>query len=94
MDTNKEKWINDVFDSFKGKEELTPSDHVFENIEKEISKISQEKVINLRMFIMAASFVLALNIIAISKYATIESKTQLSSNESSLIIDYNMYEYE
>lgn len=100
MNDNKEKWIEEVFQSMKGRQRAKPRPEVFTNIKEQIA-LSETKVARMfqwRYAAVAAVLVLALNIFTLRHYF---QNNQLQDNEmlvssknydQSLITNYKIYE--
>lgn len=98
MKNEKEKWIEEVFDSATGSRRAKPSEDLFAKIERQID-IPNAKIIPLgqwRVAVAAAVVILILNIFAISQFNKgYESSTSELANDpssESLISNYKLYE--
>ncbi|UBM60167.1 hypothetical protein LAG90_05865 [Marinilongibacter aquaticus] len=97
MDSEKEKWINDVLQSMKGSRKAKPSARLFEQIESKIDS-TEAKVVPLYFWrsVAAAVLLLCLNIFAfqhLNAYRKSVSNTQVetASYSADLISDFNIY---
>lgn len=99
MQTEKEKWVNEVLGSLEGSQRAKPSADLFAKIEKEIAR-PEGRVISmnqLRVAAAAAILLLALNVFLLNQYSrsqqgnSTEWVTEVDSNEQ-LISDFNPYE--
>ena len=97
MKREKEKWIDDVFNSLEGSKRAVPSPHLFSKIEKSLFE-SEAKIIplgNYRLAVAAAILLLTTNILAIYQYtqsSSISSPELINENTESLISDYKLYD--
>ncbi len=96
---DKEKWINDVFDSMKGSQRAKPNPDLFAKIEHQIDA-PEAKVISMhqwRMVAAAAVILLVLNVFALREVPesnalnTDELLVENTSNQQ-LISNYKIYE--
>lgn len=96
---DKEKWIEDVFDSMKGSQRAKPDSGLFAKIEGQIDA-PEAKIIPMRQWNYAAAaavLVLILNVFAMRQYT---QNNELNANEmvvsdvsgQSLISNYKIYE--
>ncbi len=94
---DKEKWIDDVFDSVKGSERAKPSKDLFGKIlnEIDVSDASIIPLFQLRMLAAAAIVLLVLNIAILRQNVqnnNSNSEEWLSEKvEESVISNYNIY---
>lgn len=96
---DKEKWIDDVFDSMKGSQRAKPSPELFSKIENQIYSPAATiiPIIKLRVAAAAAIMLLFFNVISIRQYA---QKAQgdateyivESESDQQLISNFNLYE--
>lgn len=99
MKDNKEKWIEDIFNSLEGSKRAKPNFDLFARIEAEIENIDT-KVIPLRqvrMMAAAAIVLLTLNMGVFLQYtqsqeANNENEVIETIDQSSLISDYKLYD--
>ena len=99
MKDDKDKWIENVFDSMKGSKRAKPSHELFAKIEHQINA-PEAKTISMRQWsytVAAAVLVLVLNVFALRQ---ITQSNELNAGEmivsdassQSLISNYNIYE--
>ncbi len=97
MSTEKDKWIDEVFNSLEGMQPAQPDEKLFSKIENQLFN-EGAKVIPLywiRAAVAAAVLVLSVNIYGVYQYAQgLSSPTEQASQQSSyeLISSYNLYE--
>ena len=99
MKDDKEKWIEDVFDSMKGSQRAKPSTELLAKIEQQIG-VTESKIIpiySFRMVAAAAILLLVLNVFAVRQFMesnTVATEELLVEETSglSLISNYNIYE--
>ena len=98
MKKDKEKWIDEVFDSIKGSQRAVPVDGLFAKIENRIDH-SEAKVISIQQWSVAAAVavgLLFLNAVAIYRYTKSEihgtSLTMEKVDQQGLISNYKIYE--
>ncbi len=97
MSTEKEQWMDEVFNSLEGMQRAQPDEKLFENIEKHLFA-PETKVIPLywiRTAVAAAVVVLSINLYGVYEYTQRSSSQVEQSNTDSsypLISSYNLYE--
>jgi hypothetical protein len=99
MEKDKEKWIEEVFDSLKGSERAKPSADLFAKIENLIDA-PEAKIIPMpqwRVAAAAAVAILFLNVFAVQQFRKINrlNNNELvvdSTSDQQLISNYKIYE--
>ena len=100
MNDEKEKWIEDVFQSMKGSQRAKPRRELLANIENRI-RFSEAKIVTIRQSrygVAAAVLILVLNLFALHQFT---QNNELRDNEmfvstqninESIISNYKIYE--
>lgn len=99
MKEDKEKWIDDVFDSMQGRKRAKPRPGLFAQIEGQIDAL-ETKVIPMRQWnyaVAAAILILVLNVFALRQYtknneSTVSEMVVSDDSSQSLISNYKIYE--
>ncbi len=97
MNTDKEQWINEVFNSLEGIQPAQPDVKMFSKIENELFN-PEARVIPLywiKTAAAAAVLVLSVNIYGILQYANSDTQSteqDAQQNSYELIRSYNLYE--
>ena len=97
MNDNKEKWIQDVFDSLEGSKRATPPSHLLSKIEQNLVA-PEAKIIpmsNYRIAVAAAVVLLVMNVFVMYQYAQTSTNSfpeSMTDNTESLITDYKLYD--
>jgi hypothetical protein len=96
---DKEKWMDDVFESMKGSHRAKPRPELFARIEDQIYAPTAKviPVFKLRVATAAAIFLLIFNVVSMRHYAQnaqVETAEYIVENESDqqLISNFNLYE--
>lgn len=99
MKDDKEKWMEEVFDSMKGSERARPNPELYARIENQLDD-PEAKVIPMRQWsfaVAAAILVLVLNVFVLRQFTqnnALNTNEMVVSNTSSqsLISNYKIYE--